>query len=56
MRQICKLEGVKIDDPVLKELVNQSNNDVRSTINSLQFLVSLKSQNPADRISIDDFK
>jgi DNA polymerase III delta prime subunit len=38
MRQICRLENVKVDDDVLQDLNAQCNYDARCSINALQFL------------------
>jgi len=42
MRQIRKEEKVRVDDKVLRELAESTNNDARSSINTLQFLSSLR--------------
>ena len=40
MRQICRLENVKVDDEVLQDLNSQCNYDARCAINALQFLAT----------------
>ena len=42
LRHICRQESVKIEDSILKGIAKESKNDVRSSINSLQFIASMQ--------------
>ena len=56
MRQIVRLEGLKIDEPILQELQNQSGGDTRSAINGLQFMAMMQSNNPDYRLSLEEYR
>jgi DNA polymerase III delta prime subunit len=38
LRFICRQEGVKVDDEVIQDIVDESKNDARSSITSLQLI------------------
>jgi len=44
LRVIIKSENMRIDDKVLRDLAESTGNDVRSCINSLQFLSGLRQE------------
>lgn len=52
MRQICKLEGVAIDDQVIREIAEETYYDARSCINTLQFISAAQKENKK-RITVE---